>query len=45
MEEDSNVPFYAWECITIQTERNDINLVIRKEKDMKTLIRFLIYNL
>jgi hypothetical protein len=38
----SNIPFYSWNCITINLEFRDIDIVIRNEKHMMNLIRFLI---
>ena len=32
------VPFYAWECITINTVNRDIDLVIKNEEEMMKLI-------
>jgi len=37
-----DVPFYAWECITIQLRKRDVDLVIHDEIDMQILIKFLI---
>ena len=39
------VPFYAWQCITIKMENRDVDLVIPKEKDMDILLKFLIFEL
>ena len=25
------VPFYAWDCVTLQLEHRDVDLIIRKE--------------
>ena len=40
-----DLPFYCWECITIQTNKKSINLVIRDQKEMTKLLEFLIYQL
>jgi len=40
-----NVPFNSWNCITLQLPNRDIDLVIRDEKDMEKILKFLIYNL
>jgi len=46
LKELQNLPFYCWECITIEyTKNKDLDLVIRNEKDMMDLIQFLIYTL
>ena len=39
------VPFYSWNCITIQLEHRDVDLVIRNEYQMKVLLKFLIHSL
>lgn len=43
--EPSCVPFYAWECITFNLPFTDLDLIIRKGKDMENLIRFLCYSM
>ena len=40
-----HLPFYAWQCITIRTDRRDTNLVIKDQKDMQILLEFLIISL
>jgi len=40
-----NLPFYCWECLTIQTIHKNINIVVKNEKDMKMLLEFLIISL
>ena len=40
-----HLPFYSWDCLTLQLKRRDVDLVIKNEKDMQTLILFLIYRL
>jgi hypothetical protein len=40
-----HLPFYAWQCITLQTNRRDVNLVIKDQKDMQILLEFLIISL
>ena len=44
-DDDSNLPFFSWECITIQTKQRDIYLVIRNEKLMADFIKFLIHSI
>jgi hypothetical protein len=41
----SNIPFYSWECITIIESDREVSLVIRNEKTMELLIKFLIYSI
>ena len=44
-QDEKNVPFFAWECLTIQLKHREVNLVIRQQKDMDKLIKFLIYSI
>jgi len=39
------IPFYSWNCITLQLKHRDVDLVIRDERDMRHLLMFLIYTL
>lgn len=39
------LPFYSWNCITLQLKTRDVDLVIRSEERMRDFIYFLIYNL
>jgi len=39
------LPFYCWECITLQLSLGDIELVIPDENQMKIVIQFLILSL
>jgi len=41
----SKIPFYSWECLTIESTKREINLVIQDENDMKMILMFLIYTL
>ena len=40
-----NLPFHAWECITISTDKRDVNLVIKDQFDMDKVIEFLVVQL
>ena len=40
-----HLPFYSWDCITLELGYRDINLVVRNEQHMATLVRFLSYRL
>lgn len=40
-----DLPFFSWNCITLQMQHRDLDLVIRDEKMMQTLLKFLIYRL
>lgn len=42
---ENNLPFHAWNCLSIQLEERDINLVLHRDQDMKILILFLIVKL
>tara|TARA_B110000285_G_scaffold78402_1_gene90278 strand:+ start:1132 stop:1653 length:522 start_codon:yes stop_codon:yes gene_type:complete len=44
-EELKQLPFHSWNCITIKSGRRDIDLVIKNEKHMVELQKFLIYSL
>lgn len=39
---DELMPFYAWECLTIQFKRRDLDIVIKDELQMEILLKFLI---
>ena len=34
-EREKKMPFYAWQCLTLQMPKNDVYLVIRSEKRME----------
>lgn len=36
------MPFYAWQCITLQLKGRMIDLVIKNEKSMNLFLRYLI---
>jgi hypothetical protein len=40
-----NIPFLAWECITLFLPNKEISLVIKNEKNMERLIKLLIYSI
>jgi hypothetical protein len=39
------LPFYSWNCITIKLKHRDVDLVIKDEKQMDILLKFLVYTL
>lgn len=39
------LPFYSWNCITLQLKRRDIDLVIKDDASMELFLKFLIYQL
>ena len=43
--EKENLPFFAWQCITLKLENRNIDLVILDEKEMFMLLRFLLLSL
>jgi hypothetical protein len=42
---ESSFPFYAWECVTLHLKHRDVDLVIRNEKQMNLLLKFLVHSL
>lgn len=42
---NKKLPFYCWECITLQLPLRDIELVIPDENHMKIVIQYLILQL
>lgn len=43
---NTSAPFYAWDCLTLQTRnKGDVYLIIRDEKNMVRVLKFLIYSL
>ena len=40
-----NLPFFSWNCLTLLLENREIDLVVRDEEDMKTLLKFLCYKM
>ena len=46
MKELHQLPFYAWDCLTLQVKnKGDIYLIIRNERAMTKLLKFLIFSL
>ena len=39
------VPFYSWQCLTLQLNHRDVDLVITDEKDMEHLLMYLIFKI
>jgi len=39
------LPFYSWQCISLQTKKRDIDFMIEDEFQMKMLLQFLIIRL
>lgn len=40
-----HLPFYSWQCITLQLEHRDIDLVIPDDADMDRLLKLLIHSM
>ena len=45
MEKQDCLPFYPWECLTLDLGSTHVFLVIKNEVVMKNFIKFLIYSL
>ena len=45
LKDENNVPFYAWNCITLQLHNRDVDLVIKNQDHMDLFIKFLMYEL
>ena len=39
------MPFYAWQCITLQLKHRYVDLVIKNEKSLELFMRFLVFTL
>lgn len=39
------MPFYSWNCLTLSLKHRDVDLVIKDEKDMEYILKFLIMKL
>jgi hypothetical protein len=39
------IPFYSWECISLQLKNREVDLVIKSEENMQKFIKFLVYTL
>ena len=40
-----DLPFYSWQCLTLQLETRDIDLVIHDDADMDRLLKLLIHGM
>lgn len=36
------MPFYSWQCITLQLKHRDVDLIIRDEREMDLFLKLLI---
>ena len=39
---NGEAPFYSWQCLTLQLEHRDVDLVIPNEKDMDDVLEVII---
>ena len=39
------LPFYSWQCLTLQLSDRDVDLVIKDQKSMDLLIKFLVFSM
>ena len=39
---NDHVPFYAWQCVTLELKHRDVDLVIKDDKDMDDFLMVLI---
>lgn len=44
-QELKDLPFHAWNCITLKLGRRDVDLVIKDESQMQIFIKFLLFTL
>ena len=42
---DNDVPFFAWQCLTLQLKHRDVDLVIKNEREMDDFIKVLVEQL
>lgn len=41
----TELPFYAWQCITLELGQRQVDLVIKDQKSMDLLVKFLVYSI
>jgi hypothetical protein len=41
----TELPFYAWQCITLELGQRQVDLVIKDQKSMDILVKFLVYSI
>jgi hypothetical protein len=39
------LPFYSWQCLSLQLSHRGVDLVITREQDMGLLLKYLIHNM
>lgn len=40
---DEDIPFYSWECISLNLRHRDVDLVIKDEKHMEEFLTILVH--
>lgn len=40
-----NLPFYSWNCLTLQLNHREVDLVIPDDAHMQVLLRFIVYRI
>ena len=41
----NNLPFFTWQCISLQLKGRDVDLIIKNEEQMMIFIKYLIFKL
>ena len=42
---NTSLPFYSWQCLTLQLSDRDVDLVIKDQRSMDLLIKFLVFSI
>lgn len=40
-----NLPFYAWNCLTLELNHREVDLIIPDDRHMQQLLKFLVYRI
>ena len=43
--EPNDIPWFSWECLSLQLKHRDVDIVIRDQQNMTKLLKFLIYSM
>ena len=41
----NNLPFHTWQCISLQFQGRDVDLIVKDDEQMMIFIKFLIFKL
>ena len=41
----TELPFYAWQCITLELGERQVDLVVKDQKSMDLLVKFLVFSI